>query len=206
MRKGLRLSQRRHRKLQRLQKLLKQRLRPKLRHQQKTLRHNSLDNLVRIAKAVKSDGTDGGLLISFLSTTAEDLEISEPVFVYFDGLPVPFFIESLSRKGNSKAVVHLNDIRTLEDAEELAGREIYIENQEEDSDSAEELIGWTIRTADGNFSGQVTDYIDIPGNPCIEVTEDGKSPVILPLHEDFVLEVDPETETIVMELPEGLLS
>ena len=164
-----------------------------------------MDNLVRIAKAVKSDGTDGGLVISFLSTTAEDLEISEPVFVYFDGLPVPFFIESLSRKGNTKAIVHITGVKTFEDAEELSGRDIYIEDKEEDSEYPQDLLGWTIETADGKSLGQVTEFLDIPGNPCIEVTANGKSPVILPLHEDFVLEVDPETETIVMELPEGLV-
>ena len=164
-----------------------------------------MDNLVRIAKAVKSDGTDGGLVISFLSMTAEDLEISEPVFVHFDGLPVPFFIESISSKGNTKAVVHLTGVRNSDDAEELVGRDIYIEDGERDDDSPEELIGWTVKSSDGKLSGKVTDFMDIPGNPCIEVTENGKSPVILPLHEDFVLEVDPETETIVMELPEGLV-
>ena len=84
-----------------------------------------MENLLKIAKASKSDGTDGAVVFSFLSIAPEDLEISEPVFVHFDGLPVPFFIESFSRKGTSKAVVHLNDIRSYEDAEELVGKDIY---------------------------------------------------------------------------------
>ena len=207
MRKELLLSQRRHRKLLRLLKLQKLRLLLRLRHQQKTLRLNSLDNLVRIAKAVKSDGTDGGLVISFLSMNAEDLEISEPVFVYFDGLPVPFFIEDISPRGNTKAVVHLTDVRSFDDAEELVGRDIFVNDLQDgdENDYPDDLLGWTIFTSEGKSLGQVSDYLDIPGNPCIEVSEDGKSPVILPLHEDFVLEVDPETRTVIMELPEGLV-
>ena len=53
--------------------------------------------------------------------------------------------------------------------------------------------------------GQITDFMDIPNNPCIEVeTENGA--VILPLHEDFILGIDPENQEIVMKIPEGLLN
>lgn len=167
-----------------------------------------MDNLQKIAKVSKSDGTDGAVILSFLSIAPEDLEISEPVFVYFDGLPVPFFIESLSRKGNSKAVVHLTDIRSFEDAEELVGREVYAEGLSDD-DNDEDLVGWTVAVVRGGAGrpeplGTVTGFLDIPSNPCIEVdTKNGA--VVIPLHEDFIISVDPDGETLVMSLPEGLV-
>lgn len=167
-----------------------------------------MDNLQKIAKVSKSDGTDGAVVFSFLSIAPEDLEISEPVFVYFDGLPVPFFIESLSRKGNSKAVVHLTDIRSFEDAEELVGREVYAEGVSDD-DNDEDLVGWTVAVVrDGAGMpeplGIVTDFLDIPSNPCIEVdTKNGA--VVIPLHEDFIISADPDGKTVVMSLPEGLV-
>lgn len=166
-----------------------------------------MESLLKIAKVSKSDGTDGAVILSFLSIAPEDLEISEPVFVYFDGLPVPFFIEDISPNGNTKAVVHLTDVISFDDAEELVGRDIFVNDLQDgdENDYPEDLLGWTIFTSEGKSLGQVSDYLDIPGNPCIEVSEDGKSPVILPLHEDFVLEVDPETRTVIMELPEGLV-
>lgn len=174
-----------------------------------------MDKLLKIAKVSKSDGTDGAVILSFLSIAPEDLEISEPVFVYFDGLPVPFFIEKFSRKGNSKATVHLNDIHSFDDAEELVGKDVYVQNEEED-EGDEDLVGWTIEVAEpsapgskkkkiqSSVLGKVTDYLDIPGNPCLEV-ETEKGAVVIPLHEDFILSVDPERQTIVMSLPEGLV-
>ena len=52
--------------------------------------------------------------------------------------------------------------------------------------------------------GEITDFIDIPNNPCIEVeTENGA--VMIPLHEDLILSVDPENRELIMEVPEGLL-
>ena len=185
-----------------------------------------MENLLKIAKVSKSDGTDGAVIFSFLSIAPEDLEISEPVFVHFDGLPVPFFIESFSRKGTSKAVVRLNDIRSYEDAEEIVGKDIYIEDDGEYEDDMD-LVGWTVMTVpaesgngqkngkrkDKTILGKVTDFLDIPSNPCIEVTPDDgaeatgtkKGAVIIPLHEDFIVSADPKTQTLVMSLPEGLV-
>jgi ribosomal 30S subunit maturation factor RimM len=52
--------------------------------------------------------------------------------------------------------------------------------------------------------GEITDFIDIPNNPCIEVeTENGA--VMLPLHQDLILSVDPENQEIIMQIPAGLL-
>ena len=52
--------------------------------------------------------------------------------------------------------------------------------------------------------GEITDFIDIPNNPCIEVeTENGA--VMIPLHEDLILSIDPEYQEIIMQIPAGLL-
>lgn len=174
------------------------------------------DSLLKIAKVSKSDGTDGAVVISFLSMDPEDLDISEPVFVHFDGLPVPFFIESFTRRGNSRAVVRLNDVRSFEDAEELVGKDVYVEDDGEDVDDGD-LVGWTIEVAgqhDGpdakkkglrsSVLGKVTEFLDIPSNPCLEV-ETEKGAVVVPLHEDFIVSVNQEKQIIVMNLPDGLV-
>ena len=52
-----------------------------------------------IAQVLKSNGTDGGLLFSFLDVSPEDIDLQEPVFIEFDGLPVPFYFESFTQRG-----------------------------------------------------------------------------------------------------------
>ena len=105
----------------------------------------------------------------------------------------------------------------MEDVEEIAGKPVYIEadnlpemSLEEDGYAA--LVGWMVLTpenADDMDSdlyevGEITDFIDIPNNPCIEVeTENGA--VMIPLHEDLILSVDPENLEIIMQIPAGLL-
>ena len=221
------------------------------------------DNLQQVAQVLKSNGTDGELVMGFREIAPEDISLNEPVFIVFDGLPVPFFIESFSKRGNSKALVRLTDIRSMEDAEELAGKAVYVEEEslpemtlEDDGYAA--LIGWLLLTPEipdqvgndeeavgddgetvgndeeavgndgetvgddgeaveddeetslpattGNLYevGEITDFIDIPNNPCIEVdTKNGA--VMIPLHEDLILSVDPENLEIIMQIPAGLL-
>jgi len=200
--------------------------------------------MLQIAQVLKSNGTDGELVMGFREIAPEDINLKEPVFIVFDGLPVPFFIESFTRRGNTKALVRLTGINSMEDVEEVVGKAIYMEEDslpelslEEDGFAA--LVGWTVLTPEipdqvgddedevvkddedevvgedaepslpaltGNLIevGEITDFMDIPNNPCVEVeTENGA--VILPLHEDLILSVDPENQEIIMQIPEGLL-
>ena len=209
----------------------------------------------QVAQVLKSNGTDGELVMGFREIAPEDINLNEPVFIVFDGLPVPFFIESFTKRGNSKALVRLTDICSMEDVEEIAGKAVYVEDDslpelslEEDGYAA--LVGWMVLVPEipdqvgddedkvvrndeekvirndekkvvgdemdaaepslpaltGNLIevGTITDFMDIPNNPCIEVeTENGA--VILPLHEDLILSVDPEYQEIIIQIPAGLI-
>jgi 16S rRNA processing protein RimM len=165
--------------------------------------------LIQIAKVLKSHGTDGGVLLGFREVLPEDIDQQEPVFIEFDGLPVPFFFDSFSRKGRDKAIVHLTDVLSLDDAEELVGRTVFAEEDsiagwdEDDGPSLDDFVGMVVFNRDARV-GEITDYEDIPGNPCLYVdTENGQA--MIPLHEDFILSVDPEAGEIVMDLPDGLV-
>ena len=193
--------------------------------------------MLQIAQVLKSNGTDGELVMSFREIAPEDINLKEPVFIYFDGLPVPFYIETFTKRGNSKALVRITGVHNQEDVEEIAGKAVYIEEGEEAELSLEEdgyaaLVGWMLLTPSTTLSdspatqsnspvtlsdsegspqdielmevGEITDFIDIPNNPCLEVeTENGA--VMIPLHEDLILSVDPEYQEIIMQIPEGLL-
>ena len=168
----------------------------------------------QIAQVLKSNGTDGELVLGFREIAPEDINLNEPVFIVFDGLPVPFFIESFSKRGNTKALVHLTDVCSMEDVEEIAGKAVYISSDsipemtlEEDGYAA--LVGWMVLTPteddDGLIEvGEIADFMDIPNNPCLAV-ETVNGEVILPLHEDFILSLDPEYQEIIMQIPAGLI-
>ena len=200
--------------------------------------------MLAIARILKSYGTDGGLLVSS-DVDLETLEKGEPVYIIYDGLEVPFFISACTPKGN-RYILHLTDICSLEDADEVAGRDI-LADVSEDADGPD-FIGWTVYDAAGDAGaaggsraagscgaaggsraaaggsrfaaapcesraaaarcaadprgrclGVVTDDAPIPGNYCLYVGE-----LMIPLHEDFIVSVDPERRELVLNLPAGL--
>ncbi len=154
--------------------------------------------MLSIAKIQKSNGIEGDVLIGLIGIDAEEINTEEPVFIEFDGLPVPFFIEKLSPRGSSKAIVHLTGVDNLADAEEIVGRDIMLNADSDDQDS-EDFTGWLLYNGE-NLVGEITGLEDIPGNPCLEVGD-----TLIPLHEVFLVEADPVNHILVMNLPEGLV-
>ncbi len=161
------------------------------------------------ARIQKSYGTDGGVMAS-ISQMTEEIGFKGPVFIDFDGLPVPFFIESMTRRGGSKVEIKFEDVDTMSAAEELVGKEIYTVDEPSDDDFDEEgidleaLDGCTVLDAGGAVIGVVDGFYDIPSNPCLNVVCPDGTEKLVPVHEDLLLDYDPEADTLRMELPEGL--
>ena len=155
--------------------------------------------MLQIAKVLKSNGIDGDILIGIRDIEIQDIDLKEPVFIYFDGLPVPFFIESISPKGTGKAIVHITDVNSLKDAEEIVGEGIFIDAEEE-GEQENDFIGWEVFDK-GERIGAVTGIEPIPGNLCLYIGEK-----LIPLHEDFIIEADPQKKELFLELPEGIMS
>ena len=146
-------------------------------------------------KILKSYGTDGAVAISRSAVLPDE----GPVFIDIDGLPVPFYIESAVLKGG-RIIVKFEDVDSLEEAEELAGKSFYLEGEDDGGD--DDIIGMVICNPAGVEIGPITEFYDYPGNPCVEVDYNGRS-VMLPLHEDLIKRV--KGERIYLVIPDGLL-
>lgn len=166
--------------------------------------------LTQIARILKSNGTEGELIMSFRDMAPEDIDTQEPVFIYSDGLPVPFFITSFIPKGRSRALVRLVGIDSFDDAEEICGEAVYADADSYADIRAEQegdfsmLAGWILKDENGRTVGTISDYEDIPGNPCLYVdTENGQA--MIPLQEELILSVDDKNRILTMTVPKGLL-
>ena len=135
--------------------------------------------MLQIGKVLKSNGTEGGVLIGFRDIDPEDILTEEPVYIYFDGLPVPFFFTSFAPKGGDKALARLSSVDSLRDAEEIVGREVYADYFEEieEGQGPEALTGWQV-----NGEGVVAGWLDIPEDAYAVVVTSGH------LHDFEVLE------------------
>ena len=161
--------------------------------------------MIAVGRIGRLFGTEGGVMITLYTTFPDDFQMEEPLFIRVDELAVPLFCSSFERRGQSSAVVQFDDIDTERRAEEwLVGREIFIEEDEQDDDEfyMEDLIGF--KASVGRQRGEVIDYYDSEANPLFEIKLGDKQHLI-PAQEEFIAHIDFEKRTIKFVLPEGLL-
>ena len=77
------------------------------------------------------------------------------------------------------------------------------DEMDDDEISIENLIGWAILGKRGEKIGEITDFEPIPGNPCLYVKH-GEETVMIPLHDDLIIDIDEDAKTLSLDLPEGL--
>ncbi len=173
-----------------------------------------------VAKVVKSFGIDGEIIIKYSPNFEEELKKEESVFIYFDGLPVPFIICEIQNKGESGARVKLNLINSKDLADEISGRVIFSincsaedlskkETTNQIPESLDQFIGYLVRDYDSNKEiGSITNFFDYPNNPCFEVTrivKKSEKTLLVPIHPHLIVDLSHQDKTIYTQLPQGLL-
>ena len=151
-------------------------------------------------KVLKSWGASGEVVLSLSADDTRDWKNQEPVFIEFDGAPVPFFIESATPRGG-RLIVKFEDVDSLEEAEELVGREVTLsEEEEEDEDS---LVGLQVRDSrTRKIVGTIVDFSDYGGNTLLTLETD-HGEVLVPIHEDLIVGI--HDDILTLDIPAGLI-
>ena len=152
-------------------------------------------------KVLKSYGTAGAVVVNLGADDPKDINLEEPVFITFDGLPVPFFIESCEPKGG-RLLMKLEDIDSLEAAEKIVGKVLSPTEDDDECDDDDPFIGMTVYDQNNSLIGKVTGFNDYSGNTCIDVDYKGRE-VTLPVAEDLIIKV--RKDKLYLTIPEGLL-
>ena len=167
-----------------------------------------MENMIAVARVSKLFGQadTGGLAISLYTTFPEDFDPQEdPLFVEIGSLAVPLYMDSFERRGVSGANVRFADFDNTRRAEELIGKELFVEEcVEEDDDELymEDLIGFRVEAS--GLRGEITDFYDSEMNPLFGV-DFGQGERLIPAAEEFIAQIDFDKGIIRMVLPEGLM-
>lgn len=164
----------------------------------------------KIAKATKTFGLSGEIVLRLYDTFPDEVNKKEPIFAIINGLTVPLFFVSFERRGNNKAIAVFDDIDSEYRALELIGVEFVSLDQEEEEEYdddelyLENIVGYSFVDNNTSTKGIITEFIDSDLNPLFAAEIDGKT-IYIPASDDIITEIDSETKTILFSLPEGLL-
>lgn len=134
-----------------------------------------------------------------------------PLVVEIDGLPVPFYAESVRPKGASTWLIKLDGIDSEEEARLMVNKTIYAFKDQVSEFAGEEISflddmkGYGMVDKNIGHIGVLEEVDDSTDNPLFVVRDDDGEEILIPLHEDFIEEIDDDNKVIHLDLPAGLL-
>jgi len=156
----------------------------------------------------RTHGVNGEFQVSWNNDFYFEQQDLESVFLLIEGIPVPFFVELVRSKGEDKAIVKFDEINSIEAAEEFVGLKLLLpENEVEVDDelTLDKLVGYTVTSQADGVIGTITAVEEYSTNTVFELLHTSGKSIMIPAADDFIVEVDEETRTIIMEVPEGLI-
>lgn len=146
------------------------------------------------------------------------LDVDEPseyadldsVLIEVKGELVPYFIESIAIVKGSRAIVALEDIDTIEQAERLINAGLYLplDNLEPIEDENRfyfhEIVGYRVVDKEAGELGIVQGVYAMNAQDLIAMDYEGKE-VLIPINSDIVHTVDRVNKHLNVTLPDGLL-
>ena len=143
-----------------------------------------------------------------------DLTQVKCIIMEVDGIFVPFFINSVRPKTAETFLVTIDGIDSDKKARALTGKSFYGLDtdipEDDDADGEDgfyiaDLVGYTLVDSEAGTVGEITDYNDATSNLLLIVTTPEGGEVYVPVADEYIDEIDPETTTVHTTLPTGII-
>lgn len=166
------------------------------------------EEVFKIGIINKPHGVKGEVSFTFTDDIFDRVEDCDYLVLLLDGILVPFFIEEYRFRSDNVALVKFEGIDSTEKARTLTNVEVYypvkfMDDQEEIS-SWNYFISFRVEDIHHGCLGTVVDVDDATMN-VLFVIENGDEEVLLPAHEEFILDIDRKKKILKVDIPDGLL-
>lgn len=162
-------------------------------------------DLSPIGRIQKLYGKAGALAIQLYANAPKDFEV---FYIRIEGIDTPFYFTFVNNKGPSKIIVRLNDFERNDWVQEWIGKEILFPTAaceiEEEEEGFEALIGYEVADKNRGPIGIIVEFLNYPNNPIYRIDHKGTD-ILIPIHPDFILKVDPKKKLVKTILPDGLV-
>ena len=171
-----------------------------------------LDDLIQIGSLHKAHGTKGELKIIFRFPFFVGEEENLSNLFFGKPRPLPYFVESL-QDTNSGYIIKLEGIDNRSTADEAAKKPVFLPKEvaesifdleEEENGEYGYLTGYTLLNADMKPLGTIDEVMLLPQHELARLLIEGKE-VLIPLNEATITAIDEKQQTVVVQVPEGLL-
>jgi 16S rRNA processing protein RimM len=163
---------------------------------------------ITIARVVKPQGRHGELLAELHTDSSERFNELKRVWLWKDGGSEAEFTLRRSWQHKGRVVLSLESIDDISTAERWVGAEVQISVEQRVAAVAghyfvSDLVGCTLYDS-GHAIGRIESVEENAGGTLLHVRSSGAE-ILVPLAQEYIRQVDPNTKRINLELPEGLI-
>jgi len=162
---------------------------------------------ILLGRITKTSGYEGAVNVILERSFIGNIPHMESVFVEIDERPVPFFIHEYEYAGSDIMKLKFIDYDTVDKVSEFKGCRVFLTTGEKASDSSDEfaeITGYEVYTTDNLLLGRIKEIIHNPGQYLLSITSPDRNEILIPLHEDFIVNLDDPGRKLIMNIPEGL--
>ena len=162
-----------------------------------------------LGKIVSRHGFKGDLLAKLDTDEPETYQHLESVLVALGNHLIPFFVRNSRLHKSELLHMHLEDVDSQKEAEELIGAELYLPLSllpplEGNKFYYHEVIGFRLQDAVHGDVGEIRAINDQVSQALFVADKDGKE-LLLPISDAFIQKVDRPNKVIEIRTPEGLV-
>ena len=163
------------------------------------------EDVYKIGRIGKAHGVKGEVSFMFDDDVFDRVD-ADYLILEVDGILVPFFMEEYRFRSDNTALVKFEDIDTQDRARELTNCDVYFQRSEVDDEEEELsysfLVGFDI--IDDQSGKRVGTIASIDDNT-INILFELKDGTLIPASEELITDIDKDSKTITIALPEGIL-
>ncbi len=164
--------------------------------------------MIRIGKIVAAHGLQGAVILKHIVGNGDWMQKDHILFLELrkDSM-IPFFVTESRATGDEEYIVKLEDTDTAEAAKKLVGKQVYVQEDilKDHADNSPLLwIGFNLVDKAKGSLGAIEDVLQTGTQWLAKITLNEKE-VLIPLVDDFIVDVNTRNRYIRVDLPEGLI-
>jgi 16S rRNA processing protein RimM len=164
------------------------------------------DDWIEAGAISRPHGIKGEVVIDLAKDLLE--VVTESLELRVIGGEGSFLTVERARDHKARKIVKFEDVDTVEDAEKLRGRSVWLSREQigplpDDRWFVADIIGIDVFTEEDEYLGKLAEVMHMPAND-VYVVRNGEKEILLPVIDDVVKNVDVDSGRMVIHLMEGL--
>ncbi len=168
------------------------------------------NNFRKIGSITKINRKTGEATVYFGRKNTTLKENPKVILLEIDGGLVPFYVAGITAMGPENFRVLLEDYDSPGRAQQFVGCKVFlplslrVKSPAPDEIDFAEIIGFAIHDENSGHIGEIADVFESPDQVILQVFKNEKE-ILIPLADEYVMEVNMAEKYISLDLPDGLL-